>query len=73
MGCIVAGALLLAAMVAIELRVATPLLDLRVYADRLFRSASIVLTLTSVAFFSAPSTPGWTSAPEWPSPRPWRR
>jgi EmrB/QacA subfamily drug resistance transporter len=49
--CIVAGALLLAAMVFIELRAAAPLLDLRVYADRLFRSASIVLTLTSVAFF----------------------
>ena len=31
--------------------VPAPLLDLRVYADRLFRSASIVLTLTSVAFF----------------------
>jgi EmrB/QacA subfamily drug resistance transporter len=49
--CIAAGALLVAAMVVIELRAAAPLLDLRVYADRLFRSASIVLTLTSVAFF----------------------
>lgn len=49
--CIAAGALLLAAMVVIELRATAPLLDLRVYADRLFRSASIVLTLTSVAFF----------------------
>ena len=49
--CIAAGALLVAAMVVIELRVTAPLLDLRVYADRLFRSASIVLTLTSVAFF----------------------
>ena len=48
---IVAGALLLTAMVVIELRVKAPLLDLRVYADRLFRSASIVLTLTSVAFY----------------------
>ena len=48
---ITAGALLVAAMVVIELRVSAPLLDLRVYADRLFRSASIVLTLTSVAFF----------------------
>jgi MFS family permease len=38
-------------MVVIELRATAPLLDLRVYADRLFRSASIVLTLTSVAFF----------------------
>ncbi len=49
--CIATGALLVAAMVIIELRVTAPLLDLRVYADRLFRSASIVLTLTSVAFF----------------------
>jgi MFS family permease len=49
--CITAGALLVAAMVIIELRATAPLLDLRVYADRLFRSASIVLTLTSVAFF----------------------
>ena len=49
--CIGAGALLLAAMVVIELRATAPLLDLRVYADRLFRSASVVLTLTSVAFF----------------------
>jgi len=48
---IVAGALLLTAMVVIELRAKAPLLDLRVYADRLFRSASIVLTLTSVAFY----------------------
>ncbi|HEX3715800.1 MAG TPA: DHA2 family efflux MFS transporter permease subunit [Trebonia sp.] len=49
--CIAAGAMLVAAMVVIELRTPSPLLDLRVYADRLFRSASIVLTLTSVAFF----------------------
>ena len=48
---IAVGALLLVAMVVIELRATAPLLDLRVYADRLFRSASIVLTLTSVAFF----------------------
>ena len=49
--CIAAGVLLLAAMVVIELRATAPLLDLRVYADRLFRSTSVVLTLTSVAFF----------------------
>jgi len=48
---IAAGAVLLAAMVVVELRSRAPLLDLRVYADRLFRSTSIVLTLTSVAFF----------------------
>jgi EmrB/QacA subfamily drug resistance transporter len=51
LGSIAAGALLLTAMVVIELRVPAPLLDLRVYADRLFRASSIVLTLTSVAFF----------------------
>jgi EmrB/QacA subfamily drug resistance transporter len=50
-GCIAAGAALIAAMAVIELRSTAPLLDLRVYADRLFRSASVVLTLTSVAFF----------------------
>jgi len=49
--CIAAGALLVAAMVVIDLRATAPLLDLRVYAGRLFRSASVVLTLTSVAFF----------------------
>jgi EmrB/QacA subfamily drug resistance transporter len=49
--CIASGALLLATMVVIELRATAPLLDLRVYADGLFRSASLVLTLTSVAFF----------------------
>ena len=48
---IAVGTVLLAVMVVIELRATAPLLDLRVYADRLFRSASIVLTLTSVAFF----------------------
>jgi EmrB/QacA subfamily drug resistance transporter len=48
---IAVGAVLLVAMVLIELRVPAPLLDLRVYANRLFRSASIVLTLTSVAFY----------------------
>ncbi len=48
---IVAGLVLLVTMVVIELRAAVPLLDLRVYANRMFRSASIVLTLTSVAFF----------------------
>ncbi len=45
------GTVLLIAMVFVELRTPQPLLDLRLYKDRMFRSASIVLTLTSVAFF----------------------
>jgi EmrB/QacA subfamily drug resistance transporter len=48
---IVAGTALVIAMVAIELRTAEPMLDLRVYGNRLFRAASLVLTITSVAFF----------------------
>jgi EmrB/QacA subfamily drug resistance transporter len=46
-----AGALLTVAMVVLELRVPQPMLDLRVFADRLFRSCSVILTLASVAFF----------------------
>ncbi len=48
---IAAGSLLLVAMVVIELRRDQPLLDLRLYSNRLFRATSIVLTLSSVAFF----------------------
>ena len=48
---IVLGSFFTLAMVVLELRRAAPLLELRVYADRLFRSASIVLTITSVSFF----------------------
>jgi EmrB/QacA subfamily drug resistance transporter len=47
---IAAGAALLVAMVLFELRKAKPLVDLRVYGDRLFRSTSVVLTLGAVAF-----------------------
>ena len=47
---IAAGAALLVAMVLFELRQAKPLVDLRVYGDRLFRSTSVVLTLGAVAF-----------------------
>ena len=47
---IATGTVLLAAMVVFELRAAHPLLDLRLFADRLFRSTSLVLTLGSVAF-----------------------
>jgi EmrB/QacA subfamily drug resistance transporter len=49
-GTIAAGAALLVTMVFVELRKAQPLLDLRVYGDRLFRSTSVVLTLGAVAF-----------------------
>jgi EmrB/QacA subfamily drug resistance transporter len=45
-----AGAALLVTLVLVELRKAQPLLDLRVYGDRLFRSTSVVLTLGAVAF-----------------------
>jgi EmrB/QacA subfamily drug resistance transporter len=48
---VVLGALFMAAMVAVELNVAEPMLDLRIFTDRLFRSASLVLTMTSVSFF----------------------
>jgi EmrB/QacA subfamily drug resistance transporter len=45
-----AGMLLLAALVLVELRTEKPLIDLRVYGDRLFRATSAVLTLGAVAF-----------------------
>lgn len=48
---IIAGTLLTIAMVVAELRRDDPMLDLRLYRDRLFRSASLVLTITSVSFF----------------------
>jgi EmrB/QacA subfamily drug resistance transporter len=47
---IVIGAGLLIALVVVELRKANPLVDLRVYGDRLFRATSVVLTLGAVAF-----------------------
>ncbi|MGH9016150.1 MAG: DHA2 family efflux MFS transporter permease subunit [Acidimicrobiales bacterium] len=47
---LVAGAAVLVAMVLFELRRATPLVDLRLYRDRLFRATSLVLTLGAVAF-----------------------
>jgi EmrB/QacA subfamily drug resistance transporter len=48
---IVVGGTMLIVMVVIELRTAEPLLDLRLYGNRLFRATSIAMTLTSVAFF----------------------
>jgi EmrB/QacA subfamily drug resistance transporter len=47
---IAVGVVALVAMVIIELRTTHPLLDLRLFSDRLFRSTSTVMTLGSVAF-----------------------
>jgi EmrB/QacA subfamily drug resistance transporter len=47
---IAAGAVLLAAMVVVELRSAAPIVDLRLLGNRLFRSGNGVMVLASVAF-----------------------
>jgi EmrB/QacA subfamily drug resistance transporter len=47
---IVAGAVLVAVLVRVELGKAQPMLDLRLFGDRLFRSTSNVLMVASVAF-----------------------
>jgi EmrB/QacA subfamily drug resistance transporter len=47
---IVAGAVLLAGMVVVELRSPAPLVDLRLLTNRLFRSGNGVMVLASVAF-----------------------
>ena len=47
---IAAGVLLLAAMVIVELRHSAPIVDLRLLANRLFRSSNGVMVLASVAF-----------------------
>ncbi len=44
------GALMLAALVVVELRTAKPLLQLRLYGNRLFRSTSVVLMVSTAAF-----------------------
>jgi EmrB/QacA subfamily drug resistance transporter len=44
------GAVLLVAMVAVELRRPAPLIDVRLFRDRLFRSSNLVIGLGSVAF-----------------------
>ena len=49
-GSIVIGAGLLAWMVAVELRSSHPLLKLRLYGNRLFRSTSVVLMIAMAAF-----------------------
>ena len=47
---IVAGVILLAAMVVVELRSAAPMVDLRLLGNQLFRSSNGVMVLASVAF-----------------------
>jgi EmrB/QacA subfamily drug resistance transporter len=47
---ITAGVALLAALVFVELRMRTPIIDLRLLANRLFRSSNAVMVLTSTAF-----------------------
>ncbi len=50
LGTIAAGAVLLAAMVVVELRSADPMVDLRLLGNRLFRSGNGVMVLVSIAF-----------------------
>jgi EmrB/QacA subfamily drug resistance transporter len=47
---VAAGAVLLAAMVAVELRTAEPIVALRLLGNRLFRSSTGVMLLASIAF-----------------------
>ena len=47
---VAAGLLLLAGMVVVELRTAAPIVDLRLFGDRLFRACNGVIVLSSVAF-----------------------
>jgi EmrB/QacA subfamily drug resistance transporter len=44
------GAVMIAAMIVIELRTTAPLLQVRLFANRLFRSTSLVLVLSVAAF-----------------------
>jgi MFS family permease len=50
LGSIAAGAALLVAMVAVELRTAEPIVALRLLGNRLFRSSNGVMILASIAF-----------------------
>jgi EmrB/QacA subfamily drug resistance transporter len=50
LGTIAAGVVLLAAMVIVELRHSAPIVDLRLLANRLFRSSNGVMVLASVSF-----------------------
>jgi EmrB/QacA subfamily drug resistance transporter len=47
---VTAGAVLLAAMVIVELRTAEPMVNLRLLANRLFRSCNAAMVLASIAF-----------------------
>jgi EmrB/QacA subfamily drug resistance transporter len=48
---ILGGAVLLVALVVVELRVAEPMVDLRLFSDRLFRASNAVVVATMTAFF----------------------
>lgn len=45
-----AGAVLLIALIMLEVKIRDPLIDVRLFRDRLFRSANIVLSLGSISF-----------------------
>jgi EmrB/QacA subfamily drug resistance transporter len=49
-GTVASGAVLLGALVRVELARSEPLIDLRLFGDRLFRVTTVVLMLASVAF-----------------------
>jgi EmrB/QacA subfamily drug resistance transporter len=50
LGSLIVGALLLARLVVVELRTPKPLLQLHLYANRLFRSTSVVIVIAMAAF-----------------------
>ena len=50
LGAIALGVVLIAAMVLVELRASAPLLQLRLFGNRMFRSGSLVLVLSVAAF-----------------------
>jgi EmrB/QacA subfamily drug resistance transporter len=52
-GTIATGAILVGALVGVELRRSKPLIDFRLFKDRLFRSANGVLSLGAAAFIGA--------------------
>jgi MFS family permease len=52
-GAITCGALLLAALIRVELRRIHPLIDFRLFSDRLFRSTNAVMALGAAAFLGA--------------------
>jgi EmrB/QacA subfamily drug resistance transporter len=52
-GSITCGALLLAALIAVELRRMHPLIDFHLFSDRLFRSTNAVMALGAAAFIGA--------------------